>query len=48
MLKFIEELRRRHHQRRALKRLESYDDHLLADVGLTRADLRALRYGRAA
>lgn len=45
MRNFIERIRHRQRQRAALRRLETYDDHLLADVGLTRADLRALRYG---
>jgi uncharacterized protein YjiS (DUF1127 family) len=46
MRQFFADFRHRRQQRAALKRLENYDDHLLADIGMTRADLRLLRYGR--
>ena len=46
MRNFIAKIRHRQFQRATLRQLESYNDHLLADVGITRADIRALRYGR--
>lgn len=46
MFEIITNMRHRRQQRAALKRIETYDDRLLANVGLTAADLRALRYGR--
>lgn len=45
MRKFIAKVRHHQHQRATLRHLESYSDHLLADVGITRADIRILRYG---
>lgn len=46
MFQFIAKLRRRRQLRATLRRLEAFDDHRLADIGVTRADLRDLRYGR--
>jgi len=46
MHNFIAKFRHLQRQRATLRDLESYGDHLLADVGITRADIRAMRYGR--
>jgi len=42
MINLLDALMRRSERRRTFSRIREFDDHLLADIGLTRADLDAI------
>jgi uncharacterized protein YjiS (DUF1127 family) len=45
-MSYFTELFRRAERKRALRELLKLDDHLLRDIGVTRADVGAMRRGR--